>query len=789
MRLNCAIIFFLFFFFIGIFSLDAQQFISSTQDFTDLKVEKLTVEQIEKIKLELKNKNVVFDQLQSYFYSKGMSENQFNQLANRINETELNKNPILKNSESIKESEIKPRIKEKEVFFRDSLVFGHEIFDNSNFNFEPNQSIATPLEYIVDIGDELQVNIYGTQQFTQNVKVSKEGTINLENIGNIKIGGLEFGALVGLINKKASAIFSTLQNGNSKISISIINYKSIQVTIIGARYPGNYTVSSMSTVFNALHAAGGPGENGSYRKIELIRGGTIFKLVDLYSFLCTGDISKNINLRNGDIIRIPGFINRVTINGELKKTGVFELNSNETFRTLLKYCSGFTENAFTAKVLITRNSNGQKKLITLFEKDFDLFELNSGDVINVDKILFLYENKLSISGAVYRPGNYQYLPGMKLLDLVSLAEGPKEDAYLNWVLLNREAENLEKEVNGINLKDVILDANSKYNIELKKGDHLHISSYFEMKEKQTIEINGEVKNPGFLPYLNKMKLFDAIQLAGGVTETASNLIEISRINRQDSIENSVIFKFTYSKTEPSDSVNFELKPFDMISIRKNKYFNEIKTVILKGEFTKCGVYSIISKNERVLDLVNRADGIKKEGNIKSFRIERTVDIIEENDSNDRDRVMKVEKILVPINFRKILRNKSLLDNCILRDGDILIIDTENEMVKVTGEVELNSEIPFKKFKNAKYYIKSVGGFKPTASKKNIYVIYANGFAKSTTRFLWMNFYPKPERGSNIVVGKKSTFENKIDLNKTIGLSSILTTLTTMSLTVINQLKP
>ena len=766
------------------FSALAQDFISSTQDFSTLNVSELTDEQIEKIKIELLSRNVKFNDLKSYFNSKGMTEKQFEDLSLRLqplkDEDDLDKN--LKETNKLKPEINKQKITNKQRVFKDSLVFGHEIFNNSEFNFEPNQSIATPQEYIVDIGDELQINIYGTQQFSQKVIVDKEGFINLSNVGNIKIGGLQFGALKEILKKKSSSIFSTLKNGSSELSVSIINYKSIQVTIIGAVNPGNYLVSSMSTVFNALHAAGGPGENASYRNIELIRGGSVFMSIDLYSFLCSGDNTKNINLKNGDIIRIPGYVNRVKIEGEAKKSGIFELKNNETFSALLKYCAGFSENAFSTKVLITRNSNGQKKLITLLEKDFNTFEMQSGDMVNIDKVLSLYENKISIKGAVYRPGNYEFTSGMKLLDLVLMAEGIKEDAYLNWVMLTRESENLMKEGKGINLKLALENPNSSHNIELKKGDELIISSVFEMQEKQTIEINGEVLNPGSFSYIKKMSLLDAVQLAGGFRESASNIIEVSRLKNQE-VE---IFRFIYSKNKV-DSINMELKPFDMISVRKNLDYNVMKTLTLKGEFKYPGEYSIIKDNERISDVIKRCEGLTNKSNSNSMRIERKIKIIEKDDSLDREE--KEELIIVPIEYKKVVRNNKSKANVIVRDGDFVVVDQLSEVVKISGEVELTSEIPLRRSKNAKYYINAVGGFKETALKKSVYVIYANGIAKQTKRFLGLRFYPKPLAGSNIVVTKKSDKEKKLNTSEIIGLSSILSTITAMTVAIINQITP
>ena len=182
--------------------------------------------------------------------------------------------------------------------------------------------------------------------------------------------------------------------------------------------------------------------------------------------------------------------------------------------------------------------------------------------------------------------------------------------------MSRESDNLIKEIVGVNLKLALENPNSTHNIALRKGDELIISSVFEMQENQTIDINGEVLNPGTYPYSKKMKLLDAIQLAKGFKESASNIIEVSRLKNQE-VE---IFRFNYSKNKV-DSINMELKPFDMISVRKNINFNLMKVVTLKGEFSYPGDYSIARENERVSDVLKRCEGLTKRANKFSVRIE------------------------------------------------------------------------------------------------------------------------------------------------------------------------
>ncbi len=784
----------LIFSFLLLFSLNAlgQDIFSTNQDLSKLRVEDLTETQIGKIKIEMKKRNLSIDDLQSLALSKGMSPVQCAILSDRLklsvqqelsmSETANTKKEESKNQQAGTESQ---KIIQSEKYRK---IFGSEIFSNAQLSFEPNQSLATPGGYVLGPGDELEMILYGMQQFQQTAKISKEGYVTVPNVGNIKIGGLQFGAALELLKKKCGTIYTSLKSGASELSISLTNFKTIQVTIIGAQSPGNYNVSSLATVFNALHSAGGPGENGSFRSIELIRKGKVVKVIDLYSFLSKGDVSGNLNLQNDDIIRVPPYANRVEIEGEVKRPGIFELKNGEGFKDLLTFCSGYTENAYHGAVSIIRMSEKKKKIVTIDKTGFDTLKLESGDLIRVDPILDLYENRILVKGAVYHPGEYELIEGMRISDLVNKADGFREDAYLERALLIREQPDMLKEVVGVDLRAIKASPGSVNDLRLRNEDELVVPSAFDFEENRTVEINGEILNPGKFPFIRKMKLYDLIIQAGGIKESAAEIVEISRVTNTDStglkIEAEII-TLTVLQDLSNDSSNIELMPFDIISIRKKSSYNMVSSVRVEGEVLYPGKYGIGEKNERISSVIERAGGLNDKANSDGVKIIRTIEYVNDLDS------MKIEQriITVPVDFKRILRSPKHRSNVRVLPGDQIVIERLIQTVKVVGEVELNSQLPKVGNKRAKYYINSAGGFKEEADKRRVYVVYANGFAKKTKKFLCFRIYPKPEYGSQVVVTRKAENKNKMSTSEIVGISSVLSSVTGMTIALINLLQP
>ncbi len=763
-------------------SLFGQDIFSANQDLSKILVEDLSETDLNKIRSEMKARKLKLEDLQTMTSAKGMSPIQFSILSERL-KTDVQQE--ISNSDKTQNN-----IKKEQVIIEQSekykKIFGSEIFANKQLNFEPNQSLATPGGYVLGPGDELEIILFGMQQFQQTARISKEGLVSIPNVGNIKVGGLQFGAALELLKKKCATIYSSLKSGASELSVSLTDFKTIQITIIGAQNPGNYNVSSLATVFNALHAAGGPGENGSFRNIELIRKGKLIKSIDLYSFLSKGDISGNLNLQNDDIIRVPAYSKRVEIEGEVKRPGIYELKENENFKDLLSFCSGFTENAFEGIVTITRLSERKKKIVTFEKSAFDTLRLESGDIVKIDQILDLYENRIQIKGAVNHPGAYELSIGMRISDLIRKSDGFREDAYLSRALLVRQQSNMLKEAVGINLQEISANPGSVNDLILQKEDELIVPSAFDFEEERVVEINGEILNSGQYPYFRKMKLFDLIIQAGGLKESSSDIVEVSRIINSDSIGikvDSRIINLKISKDFSNEAENIELRPFDVVSIRKKTNYKLVNTVTLAGAVVYPGKYGIGDKNERVGNLIERAGGINNEANLEGVKIIR---IIEFADQLDSMRV-KRRQIIVPVAFKKISGRPNHRSNVILEPGDSIVVEHLSYTVKMIGEVEMNSEISIKPGKRAKYYINSSGGFKENADKKLVYVIFANGFTKKTRSFLFFKVYPKPKMGSQVVVTKKPE-KQKMNTSEVVGISSVLSSVTGMTIALINLLK-
>jgi protein involved in polysaccharide export with SLBB domain len=821
----------LFFILLISFNMNAQDIIKS-KDLSTVKVDYLSDDEIAKIVSQLKSNKATINDVESMALSKGMSQVEFNKLRTRITEYEKkntsdkdkNKDQD-KSKKTDKDSEFgrkQEKIKNEKI--KDSLnalIFGSELFDNPTLNFEPDLKLATPLNYVLGPGDELQVSVYGVQEFNASIPVSVEGKVNIDYVGQISVSGLSIEAATQKIKAAIARVYSTVRSGQSQVAVSLSEIRTIKVTIVGGKQPGNYSISSLATVYNALHLAGGPGKNGSYRNIELIRNNKVYKNIDIYRFLVKGDQSDNVSLKENDVIRIPAYSQRVTIEGEVKRPGIFEMKKGETFSDLLNFASGFNEFAYTASVNVLQKTGKEFKVHDINESEYNTYQPQSGDVFKVTKILNRFENRIKIEGAVFRPDYYSYSEGMRISDLITRAEGLKEDAYTKRARITRLQTNLTTEIVNVDLSAAMsgdLDAD----IELKREDIVTVYSILDFREEYKVTIDGEVKNPGEYDYFDNLTLNDLVIQVGGLTGSASKRVEIARMVKSDEIDDAdpkrielVELEITADNNEQIK--NFVLKPFDVINIRRMAVYEKPEMVKVSGAVTYPGKYVLANKKETVYNIVMRAGGLTSIANLDGMKIKRPIkeeqieqlesinlnlekketsdlekkeSLKEESNFKTKDTLSsKLSKKLrdelkyatIPVNWEKIVKDKNHYSNVTLFPGDEIEVAVYNEGVKVTGNVLLTSEIPYRSGKGFKYYINSVGGVDSKGWKKKAYIIYPNGKAAVTGSFLFFRSYPKVTPDSQIVVPERPE-RKKMTAGEWVGIGSVISSLALLIVT-------
>lgn len=767
-------------------------------DISIIKIDDLSDADITKFKSQLENNNLSIEQAENILLSKGMSIEEISKLKARLNNTNTTNNQPKPNIENGREQEKVINKKVKDV--ENNSVFGSELFDNPTLNFEPNLKIATPVNYILGPGDELQVSVYGVQIFNTTVPVSVEGKIDIQNVGQISVIGMTIEAATQKIRSSIAKVFSTVSSGQSQVGISLSKVRTIKVTIIGCKLPGNYSVSSLSTVYNALYLAGGPGKNGSYRNIELLRNNKVYKKIDIYHFLVNGNQSDNIGLKDNDVIRIPVYSMRVTITGEIKRPGIFEMKEGESFNDLLSFASGFNEYAYTTSVNLMQKTDKEFKVRDIKSSEFGTYKPISGDEFRVTKILNRFENRIKIFGAVFRPDTYSFYEGMKISDLVKKAEGLKEDAYIKRAKIIRLKNDLTTEMVQVNLQEAML-GNSEADVVLHKEDVVNIYSILEFVEDYKITINGEIKNPGVYLYQENLTLNDLLIEAGGLLGSSSKKVEIARMIKSEEInKNSDIraelFNLEISVDNNEQIKNFELKPFDVVTIRRITVYEKPEAVIIRGAVNYSGKYVLINKKEKIYDVINRAggltsfadlDGVKIYRPIQNKQVEELQNVnlkLGENDSLKNvstNKLRSTKYATIPIDWRKISEDQRNNTNITLFPGDEIEVATYNESVKISGNVLLTSEIPFEKGRSFRYYIGAVGGTDARAWKKKAFIIYPNGKTSISSTFLFIRSYPKVLPGSHIVIPEKPQKKN-MGTGEIISIGSIVVSLALLIVT-------
>lgn len=816
----------------------AQQNINQ-QNFSNIRVDELTDAQIRQFLAQVEASGLSEAQLEQVALARGMSSEEIQKLRRRVDkirkgEQKASGDMQRKGAEakegqsartytdenyrqdSLEQQQQALSVAEKTLSELRSKIFGAALFSNSKLTFEPNLRLATPKNYQIGPDDELLIDIYGYSEASYNLKVSPEGTINIPYVGVISVSGMTIEQASSRIRSKLAQIYTGIRSGNTSVSIALGNIRSIKVILTGeVMKPGTYTLPSLATVFNALYASGGPTENGSFRQIEVIRAGKKIAILDVYDFLLHGELKNNIRLQDQDVIRIPTYRRRVEVVGEVKRPGIFEMLPDEELNDLIAFAGGFTERAYQARIKVLKNTETERRIADVTSNEFDTYQPASGDKFFVNEILDRFENRVSIEGAVFRPGQFELEPGMTVLQLIKKAEGLKEDAFRNRAYITRLKDDLQTEL--ISFDPAKLLAGTTPDIPLKREDVVTIASIFDLKEEYNVHVEGEVREPGQLDYAEGMTLEDAIIQAGGFKESAApRRIEISRrVKNSDAqaanAQTAQIFQLGINQDLTAAEKSFVLQPFDIVTVRPSAGYEIQRQVKIQGEVVYPGIYTLSKKDERISDLIARAGGFTAWAYPEGASLKRPgpsdADTADVNQVLEADRLRQFkrlqEKIVdsakadieddvirndyVGINLLKILRKPGSKDDIFLEEGDIIKIPKQLQTVKVSGEVLSPVTVVYSSKKGFRQYVGSAGGFSEKALKRNSYIMYANGSVKSTRKFLFFNNYPLVKPGAEIFVPKKAETK-KLTPAEIVGMTSGIASLGAIILGVLNLIK-
>jgi protein involved in polysaccharide export with SLBB domain len=791
------------------------------KDLSTIKVDALTDAELAQIQVQLKQSGVSIDMVESQAIAKGMSSTEFAKLKARLanvkggakSTSPLTKKTVNQSTAFMQDSTEQEDVKEFKI---NPLIYGSELFANSQ-GFKNSENVATPLNYEVGTNDILKLVVYGVQEYSADLDVSKEGTVMIDNVGRIKVAGLSIEAATTRIKQQmGNTAYPSLRSGESKMALTVGDTRTIQVTIIGAQRSGNYNVSSLSNVLSALTEAGGPNEIGSYRAIELIRQNKVVKTFDLYAFMQNGDQSQNMGLKDRDVIKVPPHKGRIEIKGQVKRPGIFELTNTESFKQFLQYAGGFDDTAYTAWVKVIQKNDKEKAVKDLALSQFNSYQPQGGDIIQVSKILDRFQNRVKLTGAVFRPDVYELTEGMRISDLVQRADGLREDAFIGRAQLIRLKPNLLKELVTINLSKA-LQKDPNENIFLQREDELYINSIVDLRDSLTVDLLGEVRSQGRFNYVDSMTVKDLILMAGGFNFAANKQIEVARLVQfgERVTDNQVA---TILRTEVNGDLsfnagqeNFVLQPMDVVTITKKVGFTNPEVVSISGQVQNVGKYTLSTRVERVSDIVKRSGGLIGEAygegayikrsryNIDTLKADESKTSIEEAynrkfkaqqeqekqnvnallnggqtnlaDVNAKKKNLKdtldllfkelnEDTYQIAIDINKIMQKPGSEIDLVLRDKDEIMIPKMDNRVKISGGVLRPTNIVYRDGLTINECISAAGGISEYAKRGRAYVIYANGKSARTKHFGLFRLNPAIKPGAEVVLPETNEKKDK-----------------------------
>jgi polysaccharide export outer membrane protein len=617
-------------------------------------------------------------------------------------------------------------------------VFGLETFRRLSTRFEPMEAGPVDENYQLGPGDALVLILTGDVEQAHLLDVTREGFVVIPQVGRLHVANLTMGQLEDLLYTRLGKVYSGVRRGpnaRTQFQVSLANLRKIQVYVAGdVVRPGAYQVSAAGTALNALYAAGGPTANGSYRRIDIRRGGQLADSVDVYDYLTQGINPTVSRLQTGDVVFVPVHGGFAKVAGKIKRPAIYELRPNETLRDLVRFAGGFDATAYQARVTIhrvlpaaSRGSGGRARVVIAVGADqfvdgeAPAVPMAPGDSVTIHGVADRIRSYVTVKGNVWVEGEVGHTPGMKLSDAIRLAGGPKPDVYLDRILVTR----VRDDSSMIQLRSAFRDTTGAVtdDIVLDEEDEIRVFSRSTFRTERYVAVVGAVRKPGRIRYREGMTVRDAVLLADGLTPDAwLQEAEIARVADDSTpgalartirvpLDSSYVFarrtgdKYAGPPGLPapaSGAPDTELQPYDNLMVMRQPGWELQRSVAITGQVRYPGRYSLKLKTDRVSDLLARAGGLTSEAYAEGVQFYRSYTGGRPTGGDPlspvlagprpylaaggRDSVRRSVPERVGIDLSKVIDDPTFRDNVVLVGGDSIHIPEFDPVIMVRGAV-------------------------------------------------------------------------------------------------------
>ena len=694
--------------------------------------------------------------------------------------------------------------------------FGYDVFEPRDVGFDPPSSGPVPPDYVLGPGDSVRVQLFGNVNGIYEYEVSRDGILNLPELGPITVAGIPFSEFRADLKKRVQEMLIGTQ-----VSVTMGQLRTIRVFVLGdANQPGSYVVNGLATMAGALYRSGGISRVGSLRDIQLKRNGRVVARLDLYDLLINGDTSGDQRLQPGDVIFVPPVGDTVAVGGAVKRPAIYETRANTSVADVVRLAGGLSNEAFGEGSRLERiNDNGDRAVLAVNLDDVAAAAtlVRTGDTLLVPEVLPDFNNVVVLAGHVYRPGNYSWWSGMRLTDLIGASAELKIGVDMNYVLVRRERERgAPIEVVSANLGAALAKKKSDENILLEARDQVFVFSLElgrqrvvapiidELRLQAThdapamqVQIDGNVRVPGIYPLETGMHVSDLIRAGGSLSEEAytleAELVRYSVIGGESRVTDVVDIDLA-AVLRGDNNADLELSPHDYVKISRVPEWGTIWTVTLEGEIRFPGNYRI-KRGETLEEVLQRAGGLTDsafaEGAIflreslrereqeqiqllaRRLEADLTALSLQRADTGGSETLTTGQALLNQLrtteavgrlvisteHLSSITDGQRYVAGIELRDGDRLLVPTTSQVVTVIGETQQNTSHLYLPEVSRDDYINLSGGLTRRADKKRIYVVRANGAVVANNRSRWLG------RGGNVDIRPGDTIVVPLDSDR------------------------